>query len=532
MITTDVLIVGSGVAGLSFAIRMAEERPNASITIITKSDRDHNNTAYAQGGIATVTDFDTDSFEKHIKDTLIAGDGLCDEAVVDIVVKEGRERVDDIIKWGVNFDKEENGEYDLGMEGGHSEHRILHYKDVTGAEIQRTLVEKAKTYKNIKLIEYYFVVDLITQHHLGRTVTRLTKDLKCFGVYALDLKNGDMERIIAKVVMLATGGIGQLYQNTTNPKVATGDGIAMVYRAKGHIANMEFVQFHPTGLFNPGESPNFLISEAVRGEGAILRNSSGEAFMPKYDERKDLAPRDIVARAIDNEMKTRGEDHMFLDCTHMNMEEFGHHFPNIKEKCSSLGIDVSKDLIPVVPAAHYMCGGVSTDELGKTSIQNLWAAGECAATGLHGANRLASNSLLQGMVFGHRAAIDAAKRLDDIAIETNVPMWNAEGTTEPKEMVLITQSHKELMDAMGTYVGIVRTNVRLQRANKRLDLLYKETEELYLSTVLSPQLLELRNLITIGHLITKSALYRKESRGLHYNLDYPDKNRWVEDTLI
>ncbi|MBX2845768.1 MAG: L-aspartate oxidase [Saprospiraceae bacterium] len=531
MYQSDILVIGSGVAGLSFAIKMAELHPDASITILTKGKKEECNTSWAQGGIAAVTDFEIDSFEKHIDDTLIAGDGLCKRDIVEVVVKEGRARVDEIIDWGASFDKESNGKYDLGKEGGHSENRILHYKDVTGWEIERTLLEKIKTFSNIKVLEHYYVVDLITQHHLGRVVTRLTPNVTCYGVYVLNLETKDMERHLSKVVLLATGGTGQVYRNTTNPTVATGDGIAMAYRAKCRIENMEFVQFHPTALFHPGETPNFLVSEAVRGEGAILRNHSGEAFMVRYDERKDLAPRDIVARAIDNEMKLSGEEHMWLDCTHMDMQEFEHHFPNILEKCESIGLDLTKDYIPVVPAAHYMCGGIKTDEWGCTSIQHLYSAGESASTGLHGANRLASNSLLQGLVFGQRAAIHAANALKSISFVDNVPEWDAEGTTNPKEMVLITQSHKELKDLMGTYVGIVRTNKRLKRAMDRLYLLYKETENLYASTTLSPQLLELRNVITVGYLITRSAAFRKESRGLHYNTDYPEKQAWIEDTL-
>ncbi len=531
MIKTDVLVIGSGVAGLSHAIRIAELRPDLLIHVLTKSKKEVCNTAMAQGGIASVWDFSVDSYEKHIEDTLIAGDGLCNEHIVEIVVKEGHERVEELIEWGANFDKNEDGSYDLGREGGHSENRILHYKDITGWEIERTLLEKVAKYSNVSIVEDFYVVDLITQHHLGRVVTRLTPDITCFGAYVLNTETKHMETYLAKSVILASGGSGQVYRNTTNPVVATGDGVAMAYRAKCKLANMEFIQFHPTALYNPGESPNFLISEAVRGEGAILRNHEGEAFMIRYDKRKDLAPRDIVARAIDSEMKLSGEPFMYLDCTHMDMEEFTHHFPNILEKVNSLGIDVTKDYIPVVPAAHYMCGGILVDEMGQSSIKNLFAIGECSNTGLHGANRLASNSLLQGLVFGRRSADAISKVIDEISIEEAVPDWNAEGTIAAREKVLITQSRNELEDIMGTYVGIVRSNVRLKRALDRLYLLYKETERLYADTVVVPELLELRNMITIGYLITKCAQERKESRGLHYTVDYPEKSEWVDDTL-
>lgn len=531
MIQTDVIVIGSGVAGLSHAIRLAEVRPDLKILILTKTKKEITNTAWAQGGIATVWDFSVDSFDKHIEDTLISGDGLCDKDVVEIVVKEGHDRVKELISWGASFDKEDNGEYNLGMEGGHSEHRILHYKDVTGWEIERTLLEKVATFSNVTISEHFFVVDLITEHHLGRVVSRVTTDITCFGVYAFDIPNKHMERILAKTVVIASGGVGQVYRNTTNPTVATGDGIAMAYRAKCRLANMEFVQFHPTALYNPGETPNFLVSEAVRGEGAIIRNHNSEAFMERYDERKDLAPRDIVARAIDNEMKVAGEQHMYLDCTHMDMHEFKEHFPNILEKCESLGLNLSKDYIPIVPAAHYMCGGILVDQTGQSSIQRLYAIGECSNSGLHGANRLASNSLLQGLVYGHRSANAIAENVDQHSFAEDVPRWDAEGTIEARERVLVTQSLSELEDIMGTYVGIVRSNVRLKRALDRLYLLYSETEKLYANTVVDQQLLELRNLITIGYLIAKSASERLESRGLHYTVDYPEKSEWIEDTL-
>lgn len=530
---TDFLIIGSGIAGLSLALKLADRFPTKNVLVLTKASEEESNTKYAQGGIAVVTDFDKDDFEKHVEDTLIAGDGLCVREVVEMVIREGRLRVDELIEWGTRFDKSEEGEYKLGREGGHSEHRVLHHKDITGWEIERALLQKVHETKNITITQHHFVIDLITQHHLGRIITRVTTDIHCFGVYVLDLKTNKIEKIISPVTILATGGFGQAYRSTTNPVIATGDGIAMVYRAKGRVANMEFVQFHPTALYEPGVSPSFLITEAVRGDGGILRNTKGENFMPRYDERGSLAPRDIVARAIDNEMKTLGDDHVFLDCRHMDKDNFLHHFPNIYEKCKSIGIDVFKDMIPVVPAAHYACGGIKVDMEGHTSIENLYACGECSSTGLHGANRLASNSLLEAVVYSHRIFKDIEKNYDQIpAIEFDFPEWNAEGTTDPKEMVLITQSQRELKDIMSNYVGIVRNNVRLRRAQERLYLLFKETEDLYNTTTISPQLCELRNLITIGYLITRSALIRKESRGLHYTTDYLEPKSYVEETMF
>ena len=359
---TDVLVIGSGVAGLTYAVNLAIQNKDLKITILTKTNEDETNTKYAQGGIAAVIDLNKDSFEKHIDDTLIAGDGLCNKSIVDIVVHEGPERLKEIISWGADFDKEENGVYKLGKEGGHSENRILHYKDITGWEIERALLEKAHQYPNIHFIDYCYVIDLITQHHLGELVTKSSSHITCFGVYILNIKTQQIEKIISKVTMLATGGCGQVYRTTTNPKIATGDGVAMVYRAKGRIENMEFIQFHPTALYEAGKrfGQSFLITEAVRGDGAILRNSKGEDFMKKYDSRLSLAPRDIVARAIDNEMKILGDEHVYLDCRHMDMTKFKEHFPNIYEKCLSIGIDVAKDMIPVAPAAHYSCGGVKT----------------------------------------------------------------------------------------------------------------------------------------------------------------------------
>lgn len=529
---TDFLVVGSGIAGLTYALKTAKHFPDKRITIITKTQADETNTKYAQGGIAGVWDAANDSYAKHIEDTLIAGDGLCNMDVVNIVVKEGPERIREIIDYGARFDKDEQGAYSLGKEGGHSENRILHHKDVTGKEMERALLSQLSALPNIILANHCFVVDLITQHHLGFLVTKSTPDITCYGVYVLNLQTNQIEKISAAITLLATGGCGQAYRTTTNPKIATGDGIAMVYRAKGKIENMEFIQFHPTALYEPGVSPSFLITEAVRGDGGILRNKQGEAFMEKYDNRKDLAPRDIVARAIDNEMKRTGTEHVYLDCRHMDKEKFIHHFPNIYNKCLSIGIDVMQHLIPVAPAAHYSCGGIKTNEWGKTSIRNLYACGECASTGLHGANRLASNSLLEAMVLAHRCYLHSISEIEKISIVQDLPNWNAEGTSDPKEMILITQSMKELQQIMSDYVGIVRTDVRLDRAMKRLDLLFEETESLYRSTRVSPQLCELRNLITVAYLIVKSAQFRKESRGLHYNTDHPEKAALLQNIIL
>lgn len=565
---TDFLVIGSGIAGLTYALKVAHQFPDKKVLVMTKAAADETNTKYAQGGIAVVNDPENDSFQKHIEDTLIAGDGLCNEKVVEIVVKEGPDRVQEIINWGANFDKEEDGDYKRGKEGGHSEFRILHHKDVTGKEMERALIDAVATQKNIEFIKHCFVVDIITQHHMGYLVNKATPDVECYGVYVLNLETNRIEKILATITLLATGGNGQVYRTTTNPSIATGDGVAMVYRAKGRVENMEFIQFHPTALYEPGvKGQAFLITEAVRGDGGILRNMNGEAFMEKYDERKDLAPRDIVARAIDSEMKRTGTEHVWLDCRHFSKEKFTAHFPNIYEKCLSIGIDVTKHLIPVSPAAHYSCGGIKTDEWGRSSIRNLYACGECASTGLHGANRLASNSLLEAMVFAHRCFMDSQAHLaspnpseggashphkGQLAEDQNnnrtsgsvqgqsphswggatVPDWNATGTTEPKEMILITQSLKELQQVMSDYVGIVRNDIRLQRALRRLDLLWEETEQLYESSTLSPQLLELRNMITVGYLIVKGASFRKESRGLHFNTDYPGKSALVQNIVL
>lgn len=532
MIQTDFLVIGSGIAGLSYALKVAQHYPDKKVLVITKTRIDETNTKYAQGGIAGVTDFENDSYDKHIQDTLIAGDGLCNPRTVEIVVKEGPDRIREIIAWGTRFDKDSEGDYKLGREGGHSEFRILHHKDVTGREIERALLETVSKVKNIEISKHWFVLDLITQHHLGYLVTKSTPDIECYGVYALDQHTDQIVKIISRITLLATGGNGQAYRTTTNPRIATGDGVAMAYRAKGRIENMEFIQFHPTALFEPGVSPSFLITEAVRGDGGILRNNKEEAFMARYDQRKDLAPRDIVARALDSEMKRAGTEHVYLDCRHMDKAKFVEHFPNIYQKCRSIGIDPAENMIPVAPAAHYSCGGIKVDEWGRTSITHLYACGECSSTGLHGANRLASNSLLEALVFAHRCYQDSIRNVDRIPLQPDIPDWNAQGTTEPQEMILITQSLKELQLLMSDYVGIVRTHTRLQRAMKRLDLLHEEIESLYETTAVSPQLCEVRNLITVGYLIVKEASFRKESRGLHFNTDYPQKSPILQNIVL
>ncbi len=516
----DFLVVGSGLAGLSFALKVAEK---GKVAIITKSSLTETNTSYAQGGIAAVT-YKPDDPEKHISDTVIAGDGLCNEEIVRLVVEKGPQQIKELINWGTEFDREENGRFDLAKEGGHSEHRILHHKDNTGAEIQRALSEKILQNENIDVYENFFAVDLITQHHLGSLVKRRHTNIECYGIYALDINSGKVIAFQSKVTMMATGGTGNLYSTTTNPKIATGDGIAMVYRAKGTVENMEFVQFHPTSLYNPGEKPSFLITEAMRGFGGVLRNTDGEEFMKDYDTRGSLAPRDIVARAIDNEMKVRGDDFVYLDCTHLDGNGLKEHFPNIYQKCLTLGIDITKDMIPVVPAAHYLCGGIKVNKTGKTWINRLYAAGETSSTGLHGANRLASNSLIEAIVFADLAAKDAIECFEDYTWNENIPDWDAKGVTHPEEMVLITQSFKELQQIFSVYVGIVRSNIRLKRALDRLEIIYLETEDLFRKSTLSVKLCELRNLINVGYLIIKMAMHREDSIGLHYNIDYPPKN--------
>ena len=514
----DYLVIGSGIAGMSYALKVAK---TGRVALICKTTLEEANTFYAQGGVASVTNLLVDNFDKHIEDTMIAGDWLSDRDAVEKVVREAPEQIKQLIDWGVDFDKNEKGEFDLHREGGHSEFRILHHADNTGAEIQESLIKALKNHPNIDIFENSFAVEIITQHHLGKIVTRRTPDITCYGAYILNPKTNKVDTFLSKITVMATGGIGQVYTTTTNPSVATGDGIAMVYRAKGTVKDMEFIQFHPTALYHPGDRPSFLITEAMRGYGAVLRTKDGKEFMQKYDKRLSLAPRDIVARAIDNEMKMRGEDHVYLDVTHKDPEETRHHFPNIYAKCLSLGIDITKDYIPVAPACHYLCGGIKVDLNAQSSINRLYAVGECSCTGLHGGNRLASNSLIEAVVYADAAAKHSIENISHYSIREDVPEWNDEGTQHNEEMVLITQSLKEVNQIMATYVGIVRSNLRLDRAWNRLDILYEETERLFKQSKASKEICELRNLINVGYLIMRQAKERHESRGLHYSLDYP-----------
>lgn len=516
----DFLVIGSGIAGMSFALKVAHK---GRVALVCKSTLDEANTALAQGGVASVTNTEVDNFEKHIQDTMIAGDYLSDPEAVRKVVTEAPAQIRELVGWGVDFDKNSNGDYDLHREGGHSEFRILHHADNTGYEIQQKLINQVKAHPNIDIYENYFAIEILTQHHLGKFVTRRTTDITCYGAYVLNCETGSVDTFLAKTTLMATGGVGAVYQTTTNPLVATGDGIAMVYRAKGTVADMEFIQFHPTALYNPGDRPNFLITEAMRGYGAVLRNGNGEEFMHKYDSRLSLAPRDIVARAIDSEMKLLGHDHVYLDVTHKDAEETKKHFPNIYHHCLELDIDITKDYIPVAPAAHYLCGGIKVDINGQSSINRLYAVGECSCTGLHGGNRLASNSLIEAVVYADASAKHALAHFEHYEFRDDIPAWNDEGTKHTEEMVLITQSIKEVNQIMGTYVGIVRSNLRLDRAWNRLDILYEETEKLFKSSHASRQICELRNMINVGYLIMRQAKERKESRGLHYTLDYPPK---------
>ena len=495
-VKTDVLVIGSGIAGLFAALRISEF---AEVVLITKKEKNESNTNYAQGGIASVID-PNDTFEKHIEDTLIAGAGLCYRNTVEIIVKEGPQRIYDLMNLGTEFTKK-NGKLDLAKEGGHSMPRIVHAKDLTGREVERALVQQVIENKNIRLIENTIAIDLITEHNMQQLKNSPLNNRNCWGAYALNCDTNEVLKISSKATVLATGGLGQVYLHTTNPKIASGDGYAMAYRAGAKIGNMEFVQFHPTSFYSPkrnNNSPAFLISEAVRGFGGILRTRDGEAFMPKYDSRKDLAPRDIVARAIDNELKKRGDEFVYLDITHRSKDEIVDHFPNIYQHCFENGIDISKEFIPVVPAAHYSCGGVVVDEFSRASLKGLYACGEVSMTGVHGANRLASNSLLEAVVFAHRAANNIKQFIKkDAAKITGIPDWDDSGTLSADERILITHSSKEVKQIMWDYVGIVRSNLRLERAERRIHNIFTETEDFYKRTkaTRSELLAELKNFL-------------------------------------
>ena len=486
----DFLIIGAGVAGMSYALKVARAK-KGSVCMICKTSLDEANTSFAQGGVASVTNLSVDNFDKHIEDTMIAGDYISDRAAVEQVVRKAPEQIQELVNWGVNFDRKDDGTFDLHREGGHSEFRILHHADDTGAEIQRGLMEAVRSNPGITVKENHFAVEIITQHHLGVRVTRRSPHIQCYGAYVLNPDTGKVDTYLSKMTVMCTGGCGAVYLTTSNPVIATGDGIAMVYRAKGTVADMEFVQFHPTVLHNPKET------------------------------HPALAPRDIVARAIDKEMKIHGIDHVCLDVTHKPAEETRRHFPNIYQKCLSMGIDITQDYIPVRPAAHYMCGGIKVDLNGQSSIERLYALGECSCTGLHGGNRLASNSLIEAVVYADAAAKDSLQHVDLYDFNERVPEWNDEGTMTNEEKVLITQSVREVNQIMANYVGIVRSDLRLHRAWDRLDMLYEETERLFKRVKASKDICELRNMINVGYLITRWALERKECRGLHYTIDYP-----------
>ena len=518
-VKTDFLVIGSGVAGLSFALKVAAW---GKVAVVTKREIEESNTKYAQGGIASVWSQE-DSFDAHIQDTLVAGDGLCHPDVVEMVVKNGPDRIRDLINWGVNFTlwEKDKTKYDLAREGGHSKRRIIHAADLTGEEVEKTLAKRVKRNSNITTHENFIAVNLIV------------REGECWGAYVLDIKKKVVHTFIAKVTLIATGGAGKVYLYTSNSDVATGDGIAMAYRAGAKIANMEFMQFHPTCLYHP-EAKSFLISEAVRGEGGILRLKDGSPFMDKYHPQKELAPRDIVARAIDHEMKERGDDYVFLDITHRSPKFIKKRFPNIYQKCRSFGFDMTKEPLPVVPAAHYICGGVLTDNNGRTSIKRLYAVGEVACSGLHGANRLASNSLLEALVFAERASQQAKYAVEQEISFPPISIWDIGHAVDSYEAVMVSHNWDEIRRLMWNYVGIVRSKKRLERAKRRIELLQKEIQEYYWDFIITSDLIELRNIAMVGQLIIDSAIQRKESRGLHYNLDYPSKDdlHWQKDTII
>ena len=514
-VASDVLIIGSGIAGLSLALKIADF---AQVVIITKKEKAESNTNYAQSGIAAVLS-SSDSFEKHVEDTLNCGDGLSKKAVAEKIVQEAPTRIKELTELGVRFSQTPTGDFDLGMEGGHSKRRVAHVKDLTGKEIEYVLLNAVAKTPSIKLYENHIAINLVV------------KDNRCLGCYALNTVNSEVRNFNSKLTVLATGGIGRIYLHTTNPEIATGDGIAMAYRGGATIMNMEFTQFHPTYLFHPKEE-SFLISEALRGEGAVLQDNNGRHFMLDYHPMKELAPRDVVARAIDQELKKSGEDHVFLDISFKDSGFVRSRFPGIHEKCLSFGIDITKSPIPVVPAAHYCCGGVRTNIAGETDVESLFAIGETACTGFHGANRLASNSLLEAVVCSHYAAKRCSEILSEESTLQHFVPWESGNAVNVDEAVVITQNRDEIRRLMWTYVGIVRSNKRLTRAKKRITLLREEINQYYWDFIITADLIELRNMALVAELIIDSAISRKESRGIHYSLDYPQKSSNIQDTFL